>query len=97
MKIESTKEKMRDYGFINFSGTPENPLDEKGNVLKPIITKKEFRKLKDGKAIDLGTGKCDVLYERFLGVFEIKENESGAVDNGEAKEKKSQILQLNKQ
>jgi hypothetical protein len=88
MKIKSTEKKMHNYGFINFSGTPENPLDDEGSVNKPIITKKEFRKLKEGKALDLGQGKCDVLDKRFPGIFEIEYPVSDAIHGEEKQDKK---------
>lgn len=78
MKIKSTVEKMHNYGLINFSKTPDNPFDKKGEVNKPIIAKKEFRKLQIGQEITVNEKQFTEINERFPGLLEDIENESGA-------------------
>lgn len=84
MKIKSTKEKMRGHRFVNFSQVPHDPFTDKREVNKPIITKKEFRQLQDGKTIDVNPSQCDMLDKRCPGVFKIFPVKSEPV-NGDSK------------
>ncbi len=76
MKIKSTKEKMRGIRFTSFSQSLAFPLDAKGNVKTPIVTKKQFRQLQAGKQIDVSDSQFKKLHDRFGGLFEVTGDEN---------------------
>lgn len=76
MKIKSTIKKMRGLRFLSLSQTPDNPFNSKGEVQKPIINKKEFRKLQTGQEITVNEVQFGKLNERFSGLFEVEGDEN---------------------
>ena len=76
MKIKSTKEKMRGHRFLSFSQTPDNPFDKKGEVNKPIISKKEFRKLQKGQEITVTEAQFGKLNDNFPGLLKVEGDEN---------------------
>lgn len=75
MKVKSTAKKMHGIGFLSFAKEPNNPLDSKGKVINPIISKDEFRKLKKGKEINISGIDYDKISKRFPELLKIVYNE----------------------